>query len=363
MHGIDPETAISALRLWIAAGSAAILVFLCVLAYTRPSPATTISALRAGAIVLGAILGASMASALVERPAVRHQGGERRAFELRAQELTMRAMAPGSALACLDALAGESVQAACESEIFATPASTATATSYVAARFALLADMVAYARRGGSDIDGLLLPLRRSLEADRFGFLAHVLAVRDGCASGNCKALALLHDASHVRANLSARTFDGYVQHHLAAWDRPHDEPVAANAEGEPNAAAALNAQGRGKVIVDADFPTAASIPPISIMNPEPKGPVPSAAAGNPNAAASAASAATATAAAPRRRTRRRAGKSPQQAAMSQTDPVWTPSPSRAAAAAAAPVRAGPVQLNSFSAPPAASAGVTMRTQ
>ncbi len=76
-----------------------------------------------------------------------------------------RALAPGSPLACLDGLAGENVEAACEKALFAAPATVAAATSYVAARLALLADMAAYTKRGGGDIDSALLPLRRSLES------------------------------------------------------------------------------------------------------------------------------------------------------------------------------------------------------
>ena len=38
---------------------------------------------------------------------------DRRALEIRAQELTAHALAPGSPLACLDAVAGDNVNAAC----------------------------------------------------------------------------------------------------------------------------------------------------------------------------------------------------------------------------------------------------------
>ena len=151
---------------------------------------------RAGFVFLGAVLGTSITWAFLDRAAVADRTVERRALELRAQELSARALALGSPLACLDAVAGENVAAACERALFVSPASVATASSYVAERLALLAAMVAYAERGGDDIDDVLLPLRRSLEADPFGFLAHVLSIRDGCANHNCKSFALLHDAS-----------------------------------------------------------------------------------------------------------------------------------------------------------------------
>ena len=104
---------------------------------------------------------------------------DRRALERRLDELSAQALTPGSSLACLDALAGDNVEAACEKALFVSPVSVASASSYVAARLTLLASMTAYAQRGGKDIEYALAPLRHSLEADRFGFVAHVLAARD----------------------------------------------------------------------------------------------------------------------------------------------------------------------------------------
>jgi hypothetical protein len=313
-----------------------------------------------------------MAWAFLDGASVRDESVERRALEMRAAELNALALAPGSSLACLDGLAGESVEVACEKAIFAAPATVATASSYVAARLALLSDLVAYTRGGGTDIDSALLPLRRSLEIDRFGFVAHTLAVRDGCSSENCKALDLLRDPSRVRANLSGATLDRYLDRYLTAWSQSPDVPVA-DATASPSAA-----MGSRKVAVDIDFPDAASIPPISIMNPEPKGPV------VPGAAAAAATDPTGHAAVPAtppRKSRKQASNPPSQAvaasppaSVTPVDPVWTagtPTAPPPAAAAAAPATAstapagpaGPVQLNPFPAQPEASAGGTARTQ
>ena len=144
--------------------------------------------------------------------------------------------------------------------------------------FELLAAVLAYGKRGAANIDGLVKPLRRSLEADRFGFVAHVLAVRDGCTGLDCKALALLEDSARVRANLSVQTFDRYVEHYADIWAKTPDGQVAD--AGQQNAPPPHK-------MVNIDFPTAASIPPVSIMNPEPNGPVlpgvAAAAAANPN--------------------------------------------------------------------------------
>ena len=204
MLGVDTEIGTSALRLWVTAGSAALLVVLCGLTFVLPTTRTA-EAVRAILVAVGAVLGAAITWASFGGSS--NASVERRALELRVAELTARTLAPGSPLACLDALAGEKVETACEKAIFASPESVASATSYVAARLALLTDITAYAGRNGATIDAVQ-PLRRALETDRFGFLAHVLAVRDGCTSENCKTLALLRDPSQVRTNLSEATFN-----------------------------------------------------------------------------------------------------------------------------------------------------------
>jgi hypothetical protein len=267
---------------------------------------------------------------------------DRRALEIRAQELTAHALAPGSPLACLDAVAGDNVNAACEKALFASPSTVAAASAYAAARLELLTEMAAYVQRGGADLDGMLRPLRRSLETDSFGFLAHALAVRDGCNSQNCPALDVLRDASRVRANLSGQTLERYLDHYATAWAQTPNTPVpvADASASQPAAGAQPGAPGQKKVVVNIDFPTSASIPPVSIMNPEP-GTKPS-----PPAAAAAANGAPA-AATPSKRTRKQATNNPPaQAAVptpppetlspaGQADPVWAPAPQAAPVAPA----------------------------
>jgi hypothetical protein len=367
MPGVVPEIGSSALRLWVAAGSAALLVALCAMAYGW---AQTKNLARLGIVALGAVLGGTMAWAFLNGATTRDQDAERRALQTRAAELNMQALAPGSALACLDGLAGENVEVACEKALFASPASVASATSYAASRLALLADMAAYTTQGGADIDSLMVSLRRALETDRYGFVAHALAARDGCTSQNCKALALLRDASKVRANLSGGTLDRYLERYVTVWNQPPESPVAdASKPGE-------GANAPPHHMVNIDFPTAASIPPVSIMNPEPPRPAAAAAA----ATASEANTHSGPAAKPRK------GKpAPQTAAAPPpetppaVDPVWIPTtastapqppaavPQPPAAAAPGPVVTAPVQLNPFPSPPTSApqtaAGGTPPTQ
>ena len=90
------------------------------------------------------LAGAGMAWFVLDGWTKRELAVERRALEARAIDLTNRALMPGSALACLDASAGDTVEASCEKALFATPESTASAVSYVAAQLAHELD-----RRGG----------------------------------------------------------------------------------------------------------------------------------------------------------------------------------------------------------------------
>ncbi len=353
MLGVDPEIGTSALRLWVTAGSAALLFLFCMLALFRSQASLP---WRLGLVLLGAVFGAAIAWASLDHSASGNSSPDRRALEHRLDELGALALAPGSPLACLDALAGENVEAACEKALFVSPANVAAASSYVAARLTLLANMTAYAEHGGADIQPALVRLRRSLEADHFGFVAQVLTIRDGCTSQNCKTLALLRDPSRVQSNLGARALDRYLDHYQDVWAKAADGAPAEVVQAQPNA------PGPRK-LVNIDFPSAASIPPVSIMNPEPSGPVlpgvAAAAATNPNPQAVAPAS---------RRSRKQAANPPPPTVVqpaptgsAATEPIWPepvppPPPQTAAAPAGAPVQLSPPS-------PSASAGGAVRAQ
>jgi hypothetical protein len=297
--------------LWIAVGSASLLVVIvCALVLHRSGVGRRLAVERVALIGLGAVLTGSLTWACLEGVAIRSEGN---ALDMRAQQLAGQEFAAGTPLACLDPLAGDAVAGACEKALFASPESVAAATSYVAAQFRLLADMTAY-RNHGTDIDRALVPLRHALEADPFGFLAHVLVVRDACTSDNCSALAVLQDPSRVRTNLIAQTLYHFVDHYREFWGKTPDVPVAAVSEGSTASSAEAGTPSKHK-LVNIDFPSAASIPPISIMNPEPKGPA------VPRAAGTAANMEAARA--------RAAKPTPPAGDGAKVDPVWTPAPAQ----------------------------------
>lgn len=359
MLGIDPEFGASALRMWIAAGATILLILFCILTLSRRQPRIASSpAKRTGLVLVGALLGGVMTWGFFDSALWSGGSAERRVFAIRAQQLNALALAPGSPLACLDAVAGESVATACEKVLFASPASVASASSYVAAQLALLSSIAAYERRGGADIEAVLVPLRRSLEADRFGFVAHVLAVRDGCSVQNCRTLALFRDPNRLRANLSVAMLDRYLERYMPLWAAGPEAPVAeAGSQAQPAAAvgASPNGQGAHKV-VNIDFPSAASIPPVSIMNPEPSGPVlpgvAAAAAANPNPSSS-------------HHARKQAASPPaatvagQSGTSTAVEPIW-PEPMPAPPHSALTPGTAPVQLTPA---PNASAGALPRSQ
>ena len=289
MLGVDPEFGASLARLWTAAGSAALLVVLCAVAFLQPQVRLAANpALRIGFVIGGAVFGAVMTWVFLDRAILGGAAAERRALELRGQQLSSQVLIPGSPLACLDALVGESVEAACEKSLFASPATVASASAYVGAQLTLLANMTTFGQRQGIELEPMMVPLRRSLETDRFGFVAYVLAIRDGCTAQNCKTLSLFRDANRVRTNLTTAALERYLEHYAAAWSAP-EVPLAEATQAPTGSTAAAAGQGSRK-IVNIDFPSASSIPAVSIMNPEPTGPVlpgvAAAAAANPNPSA-----------------------------------------------------------------------------
>ncbi len=147
---------------------------------------------RGGLVLVGVLL----AWALLDRSSIRDQIAERRALEARAADLTIRAIQPGSALACLDAVAGPAVEAACEKSLFASPEMVAAAVAYIDARVSLLAAGVNVAERDPSYRPSFER-LRRGLEADRFGLVSHVLMTR-GCTGTDCPDLKLVRDSSRI---------------------------------------------------------------------------------------------------------------------------------------------------------------------
>jgi hypothetical protein len=232
---------------------AAVLVVLVVLAVMR---AGVVRRLLLSVAVLSVV--SVVVSVILDRMAQDDRAAERRALTQRYAELSVQALAPGSTLAC-------------EKTVFAGPQTTAAAVAYMAARLALLADGLTFARERDPDFAVSLSGLRRSIELDRFGLAAHVLAVRDGCTAEQCAAFALLKNSDVIKANLKAQVFNQYVSRYAADWSK--SAPVAEKPAPAVPVASVPEPRAPAKAPVPSqyEFPSAASIPPVSIMNAEPK--------------------------------------------------------------------------------------------
>jgi hypothetical protein len=190
------------------------------------------------------------------------------------------------ALSCIDDMAGETVLAACEKILFGSADAAAAAVSYAASQITRLTaygDAVVV----NKNLTYELLTLRRAIERDRYGLMAFVLMTRDQCTATQCAAFRSLTDSRQIVVNMTGRTYDGMVARYAPSWNAPPAAPPApALVSSAPS--------GTGKP-TNAEFPTAASTPAVSIMTPEPA----LATAPTPPRAAASAPAASAPAAAP----------------------------------------------------------------
>ena len=217
------------------------------------------------------------------------QATERRALIARNAELTNQALAPGSALACLETEAGSSIAKACEVGVFATPQALSAAVAFVGERLKLIE--AAQALTAGQR--DFFAAERRAIERDRFGIAAHVLAQTYGCTVEKCAVFALLNDTRTLKADLAAQPFATLVARYEGVWDKPVDErvPVATlpGAPAEVKAQTALPAVAVAPPAAEAlakaeppanaphpldkkwTLPSSDSIPAVSIMTPEPR--------------------------------------------------------------------------------------------
>jgi hypothetical protein len=171
------------------------------------------------------------------------------------------------ALSCLDDLAGDTVAAGCEKALFGAPDAAAAAVAYTAARIDRLTALGdASAAEKGLTID--MKALRKSLEHDRYGLVAQVLVARDGCTQFDCPAFRSLTDQQQVAANMDTHLYDQLVARHAPTWNAP--AAVAPAVAAPAGALAGLPPSMPTGKPTNAEFPSASSTPPVSIMTPEP---------------------------------------------------------------------------------------------
>ncbi|HEV7877364.1 hypothetical protein [Bradyrhizobium sp.] len=238
--------------LTLAAGSFFALVLLITLLRAEKSVAngalTVITLLAIGVAVAATIRGFGPGGATASRGAQSSQ--------------PMTAALP--ALSCVDDLAGEVVLAACEKVLFGSADAAAAAVSYAAARLSQLTSFGDVAS-ANNNMTPELSTLRRSVERDRYGLMAYVLAARDRCQPAECAAYRSLTDHNQIAANMDERIYESLILRHSSSWNAP--VTPAAPAAG---AVAALPPSLPTGKPTNAEFPSAASTPPVNIMTPEP---------------------------------------------------------------------------------------------
>jgi len=169
-------------------------------------------------------------------------------------------------LSCIDDLAGEAVLSACEKTLFGTADSAAAAVAYAASqitRLTALGDIASGDKATTSDLQAL----RRAVERDRYGLMAYVLMARDHCTPMSCAAFGALADKRQVVANMDERLYENLITRYAPSWNAPPQVAAA------PGLVAGLPPSMPTGKPTNADFPSAASTPPVNIMTPEPASP------------------------------------------------------------------------------------------
>ena len=265
MFSIDPATGSLVVPLWTSVIALAVLVVMTIFAIARAGAARTVAVLIG---ILALAYAGWIGWAMIDHAAARERNAEREALAQRAMVLAATAQAPGTALGCLEGMAGEQVESACERAVFATPDTVAAAVAHVAAQIGVLADALAAAQASDTRYDTIIGSARRGLETDRYGIVAHVLLQEDNCSADQCEILNLLSDANRVRSNLRDKPFNTLVSKYAPSWANARLGPPLADLSR------ALPAAGPGApsgvpVSSKYEFPSSSSIPPVNIMGSE----------------------------------------------------------------------------------------------
>lgn len=194
-----------------------------------------------------------------------HQrNADRLALETREHDLSTKALVL-SGLACLDLRGNDLIENSCEKLLFSGPGEVSAAISYISARLSLFAEESTYARRNAEAFKHSRAAVQRAAVRDRFGLYAHVLRVEFRCSQTECVFFPIMQDPARLKANLKERVFDALVNRYAVTWADTHVPQTT----GSPQAA--TQSSQRATPMRGLDLPSATgSIPPVSIMAPEP---------------------------------------------------------------------------------------------
>ena len=317
-NSLDQMWRSAAFPMWLTLAAAAFFAVIVVITLLRAE-----KSVANGALTVITLLAVGIALAATMRSFSTPSSGA--SDDNRSSSVTSVATVSLPALACVDDLAGEAVLAACEKAVFGSPESTAAALAYAAhqiTRLTSFGDVTTASRNMTPEIEAL----RRSVEHDRYGLMAQVLVVREHCTPTDCAVFKSLTDRGRISSNIEERTYDGLVGRYSLAWNA---QPASVGA-AVPPVAALIPGVPTGRP-TNAEFPSAASTPPVSIMTAEPT--------------TTSSHTAAAPAAAPSPSPRPAASASPAAAAAKKQaapKPARTPAPATSLAPSAAPPAATP---------------------
>ena len=226
--------------------------------------------------VAAIVIGALAVIAVLDRLTLDERAAERRALLQRNAELNVSAVAPGSALACLDGGAGEAIENACEKAVFADPQSAAAAVAYTAARLALLADAHALAQNAAMRPSSTRSP-PRAARSNSTATASPPMCWPPATAArpSAARPFAWLRDTACSRpicrrrpSTLTSRATPppGTSRRKTNVAEKPPQVDAPAPVASAPEQPAPSGQPVSSRY----DFPSAASIPPVSIMNAEP---------------------------------------------------------------------------------------------
>ncbi|UFZ06281.1 hypothetical protein LQG66_08270 [Bradyrhizobium ontarionense] len=212
-----------------------------------------------GALTVITLLGVGIAVASILRsqdPGQRGAGGD--------PATTASVSFSPPALACVDDLAGDLVLSNCEKGLFGSAEMTAAAVSYAAGMLSRLSQVGDIAA-ANKVMTAELLALRRAVERDRYGLMAYVLLTRDRCTPTDCVMFRAVADRQQLVNNMEGRTYEGLVTRYASQWNAPPSQ-----AQPATGTFAGLAPSAPPGKPTNAEFPSSANTPPVSIMSPEP---------------------------------------------------------------------------------------------
>lgn len=171
-------------------------------------------------------------------------------------------------LSCIDDLAGEAVLSACEKVLFGSAESSAAAVAYAASLITQLTDAgdAAAVKNPSSEF----LALRRAVERDRYGLMAYVLTARDHCTPQGCPVFRSLGDSRQIAVNMDDHVYENLITRYTSSWNAPPQAQVAGGTGMGAGLIAGMPPSMPTGKPTNAEFPTSASTPAVSIMAPEP---------------------------------------------------------------------------------------------